>query len=120
MTPPPALTPSRRTANIDVHAPVSGVCGTSRRLVDSRQGPLPSQAPDSDYFYNVEVLSDLPTPSHRPTAMKRRSSFTRTGTQSIERCMQLLKLISSRRQHGWRLTDLAEQSGIGLSTTHRV
>ena len=34
--------------------------------------------------------------------------------------MELLKLILSRRQHGWRLTDLAEQSGLGLSTTHRL
>jgi DNA-binding IclR family transcriptional regulator len=45
---------------------------------------------------------------------------SRTGTQSIERCMELLKLIASRRQHGWRLTDLAVQSGLGLSTTHRI
>jgi DNA-binding IclR family transcriptional regulator len=52
--------------------------------------------------------------------MTQRSSRARTGTQSIERCMELLKLVSSRRQHGWRLTDLAEQSGVGLSTVHRM
>lgn len=52
--------------------------------------------------------------------MKRRSSSLRTGTQSIERSIELLKLIASRRQHGWRLTDLAEQSELGLSTTHRI
>jgi DNA-binding IclR family transcriptional regulator len=34
--------------------------------------------------------------------------------------MELLKLIASRRHHGWRLTDLAAQSGLGLSTTHRI
>jgi DNA-binding IclR family transcriptional regulator len=52
--------------------------------------------------------------------MKPPSPSERTGTQSIERCLALLKLIASRRQHGWRLTDLVEQSGLGLSTTHRI
>jgi len=52
--------------------------------------------------------------------MKAPPTSVRTGTQSIERCVELLKLIASRRQHGWRLTDLAAQSGIGLSTTHRI
>lgn len=48
------------------------------------------------------------------------STASRAGTQSIERSLRLLRLISSRRGYGWRLTDLAEHSGFSLSTTSRL
>jgi DNA-binding IclR family transcriptional regulator len=44
----------------------------------------------------------------------------RAGTQSIERTLRLLRLVSSRRGYGWRLTDLAEHSGLSLSTASRL
>jgi DNA-binding IclR family transcriptional regulator len=44
----------------------------------------------------------------------------RSGTQSVERTLQLLRVISTRGQFGWRLSDLAEQCALGASTAHRL
>lgn len=43
-----------------------------------------------------------------------------TGTQSIERSIQLLRLLATRAQFGWGLTDLARQAGIEKATAHRI
>lgn len=45
---------------------------------------------------------------------------TRWGTQSVERTLQVLRVISARGQFGWRLSDLATQCSLGRSTAHRL
>lgn len=42
------------------------------------------------------------------------------GTQSIARTVELLKVVASRRDIGWRLTDLAAQCGLQKSTAYRI
>ena len=44
----------------------------------------------------------------------------RSGTQSIERAMALLREISARGQFGWQLSDLATRCRIERSTAHRI
>ena len=43
-----------------------------------------------------------------------------TGTQSIERAIHLMKLLATRGQFGWGLTDLARRSGLDKATVHRI
>lgn len=47
-------------------------------------------------------------------------SESRTGTQSIERAVQVLRVLSERDRFGWRLVDLAERCGLSRGTTHRI
>ena len=42
------------------------------------------------------------------------------GTQSIMRTLQLMKALGTRRNIGWRLTDLAAHCGLNHSTAHRI
>lgn len=63
----------------------------------------------------VLLGNDTFAPVDEPSAMAHRA-----GTQSIERSLRLLRLVSSRRAYGWRLTDLAEHCGLSLSTTSRL
>lgn len=42
------------------------------------------------------------------------------GTQSIARTVQLLKVVASRKDIGWRLTDLAAHCGLQKSTAYRI
>jgi DNA-binding IclR family transcriptional regulator len=44
----------------------------------------------------------------------------RSGTQSLERAVLILKLLTMRGKFGWRLSDLAASCNLGLSTTHRI
>ena len=44
----------------------------------------------------------------------------RSGTQSIERAILLLKELSSRGSFGWRLSDLAQRCQMDVGTTHRI
>jgi DNA-binding IclR family transcriptional regulator len=44
----------------------------------------------------------------------------RTGTQSIQRTVAILKAVAERKDIGWRMTDLAEYCGLGKTTTHRI
>jgi DNA-binding IclR family transcriptional regulator len=44
----------------------------------------------------------------------------RTGTQSIERAILLLKAVATRGPTGWRLTELAGACGLDKSTAHRL
>lgn len=44
----------------------------------------------------------------------------RTGTQSVERVLQLLRVIATRRHFGWRLTDLAEHCALSPSTVRQL
>lgn len=44
----------------------------------------------------------------------------RSGTQSIERTVRLLKAVAERKDIGWRLTDLALYCELGKPTTHRI
>lgn len=43
-----------------------------------------------------------------------------SGTQAIERAVEILKLLATRAQFGWRLTDLANRSGMDKPTVHRI
>ncbi|SFU09267.1 IclR family transcriptional regulator [Paraburkholderia aspalathi] len=43
-----------------------------------------------------------------------------TGTQAIERAILLLKLLATRGQFGWGLTDLARRSKLDKATVHRI
>ena len=43
-----------------------------------------------------------------------------TGTQSIERTIEVLKTVAARKEIGWRLTDLAAHCGLSNATTHRI
>jgi DNA-binding IclR family transcriptional regulator len=44
----------------------------------------------------------------------------RTGTQSLERAILLLKEVSTRGHFGWQLSDLAQRCSFGKSTAHRL
>lgn len=44
----------------------------------------------------------------------------RSGTQSIDRAVLVLKNLAARGAVGWRLVDLAEHCGLDRSTTHRI
>jgi len=43
-----------------------------------------------------------------------------SGTQSIERTVELLRALGTRRNIGWRLTDLAAYCKLNHSTVHRI
>jgi len=43
-----------------------------------------------------------------------------TGTQSIERAIHLLKLLTTRSAFGWGLTELAQRSELDKATVHRI
>ncbi len=45
---------------------------------------------------------------------------TRSGTQSIDRSVMLLKRLAMRGRTGWGLTDLAARCDLDKSTTHRI
>ena len=47
-------------------------------------------------------------------------SRRRSGTQSVERAVLLLKEITVRSEVGWRLLDLSVQCGLDRGTTHRL
>lgn len=44
----------------------------------------------------------------------------RSGTQSIERAVQVLRVLSERDRFGWGLVDLAARCGLSRATTHRI
>ncbi len=44
----------------------------------------------------------------------------RSGTQSIERAITLLREISTRSHFGWQMADLAARCHLGKSTAHRI
>ncbi len=44
----------------------------------------------------------------------------RSGTQSIERAVTLLRVIAERGRFGWGLWDLAARCGLNRATTHRI
>lgn len=44
----------------------------------------------------------------------------RSGTQSIQRTVMILKAVAERKDIGWRLTDLALYCGLGKTTSHRI
>lgn len=45
---------------------------------------------------------------------------TRSGTQSIERAIRILKAVAERGEIGWRPTDIAEYCGLEKTTAHRM
>lgn len=53
-------------------------------------------------------------------ARSRPSTSLRSGTQSIERAIQLLRELTLRARVGWGLRDLSERCGLSHSTTHRL
>ena len=42
------------------------------------------------------------------------------GTQSLRRAVQLLRTLSTHTATGWRLSDLAKETGLGHTTVHRL
>jgi len=52
--------------------------------------------------------------------MKDRKESGRSGTQTIERAVALLRTISTRGRHGWQLSELAQRCELRPSTTHRI
>jgi DNA-binding IclR family transcriptional regulator len=50
----------------------------------------------------------------------RKSGLPPPGTQAIGRTVALLKVLGTRRQIGWRLTDIAAQCGLSTSTAYRI
>lgn len=47
-------------------------------------------------------------------------SHPASGAQSVERALQLLRIVCTRGQFGWRLSDLAAHCELRPSTTHRL
>jgi DNA-binding IclR family transcriptional regulator len=47
-------------------------------------------------------------------------SRSRSGAQSAERTLLLLRTVATRGQIGWRLSDLSSHCALGISTTHRL
>lgn len=52
--------------------------------------------------------------------MRKARENERSGTQSIERAIALLRAISTRGHFGWQLSDLAARCQLGKSTAHRM
>jgi DNA-binding IclR family transcriptional regulator len=52
--------------------------------------------------------------------MTRRTGNSRTGTQSIERAVRLMRALATRGHFGWRLVDLCAHCDLDKGTTHRV
>ena len=66
-------------------------------------------------FYNAEIWNvegDL--------RMGDSEENERSGTQSIERAIALLREISTRGHFGWQMSDLAARCHLGKSTAHRI
>ncbi|RJG06785.1 IclR family transcriptional regulator [Noviherbaspirillum cavernae] len=57
----------------------------------------------------------IETPSPVP-----RAATARSGTQSIERAAQLLRLVAAHQRDGVRLTQLADLAQLDVSTTYRI
>lgn len=53
-------------------------------------------------------------------ATRRAAAPRRSGTQSIERALLILREIAARGRFGWGLRDLAERCGLDRATTHRA
>lgn len=47
-------------------------------------------------------------------------SSARSGTQSVERAIALLREVSARAHFGWQLGDIAARCQLSRSTTHRI
>lgn len=58
-------------------------------------------------------MRNADTPSSSPGA-------ARSGTQSIERAVLLLRAVATRGRTGWGLRDLAQHCGLGVGTVHRI
>ena len=68
-------------------------------------------------FYNAERVWQVGEGSELGESAK---AGPRSGTQSIERAIGLLREISARGQFGWQLSDLAARCQLGKSTAHRM
>jgi DNA-binding IclR family transcriptional regulator len=59
--------------------------------------------------------------SRWPNSSSRRPESARgSDTRSLDRAFLLARLLSANTRFGWRITDLAEASGLEVSTTHRL
>ena len=65
---------------------------------------------------DVDVVDGVGEPDPAPSA----SRAERSGTQSIERAVQVLRALATRGRHGWGLWDLAARCGLSRATTHRI
>lgn len=74
-----------------------------------------------NYCHTVETQSDTGTGASRPEdgAMEA-GSTARTGTQSIERVVGMLRVVASRGRRGMRIADVVSVSGLPMSTCFRM
>jgi DNA-binding IclR family transcriptional regulator len=54
------------------------------------------------------------------TTQRKAPAPARSGTQSIERALRILRELAARGEFGWRLSDLATRCDIDKGTAHRV
>jgi DNA-binding IclR family transcriptional regulator len=52
--------------------------------------------------------------------METKPSDANDGTQSIERAINVLRVLATRANFGWGLTELASAAGLNKATTHRI
>ena len=71
---------------------------------------MPSRRPVSGFLTNTAP----------PDQIKRVDDKIRSGTQSIEKAVRILRELATRGSLGFRLVDLAEQCEIDRATTHRI
>lgn len=85
--------------------------------LDSYNGGIETASPIQQKSASVEPsdavfsLSSLAEQAHAPQ---------RSGTQSLERAVDLLKALALRNRAGWRLGDLAARCGIDKGSAHRL
>ena len=78
----------------------------------------PSRLPDENA--SVSYTDEAACPRRVATKHREMTGAGRQGTQSIERTLELLRLIATRGQFGWRLSDLAAHCSLRSSTVHRL
>ncbi len=82
-------------------------------MLTLREGPDPC-APASGRQWGAMPDQDLSHPLPHAAAPER------AGTQSLARGIRLLRLVATRPDFGWRLSDLAAASGQDKATVHRM
>lgn len=70
------------------------------------------------YFHTVETKKN--TPPNLQTEVASSSDGARTGTQSIERVVSMLRVVASRGRRGMRIADVVSVSGVPMSTCFRM
>lgn len=98
-----------------------------RLFVRGSRGAIAGSPVGRTMSYNVNFCSGrrMFWPRQATGAPHRGSRFIvksqrRSGTQSVERAVLLLKELAARGEFGWQLQDLSAHCGLDRSTTHRL